>query len=50
MDIGYLVHNLNDPAVQRRCDMLERGGATVKLAGFCRDATLSPPIARRIPR
>ena len=49
MHIGYLVHNVNDPAVQRRCDMLERGGATVRLAGFCRDATLSDPIAARRP-
>ena len=49
MRIGYLVHNLNDPAVQRRCDMLERGGAVIKLAGFCRDAALSAPIAARSP-
>ena len=50
MHIGYLVHNLNDPAVERRCAMLERGGAKVKLAGFCRDAQLSDAIAQRRPR
>lgn len=49
MKIAYLVHNLNDPAVERRCVMLERGGAQVKLAGFCRDHTLSAPIASRQP-
>jgi len=47
--IGYIVHNLNDPAVERRCRMLERGGAEVRLAGFCRDPQLSPPIAARRP-
>ena len=49
MKIAYLVHNLNDPAVERRCIMLERGGAHVKLAGFCRDETLSSTIANRHP-
>ena len=49
MKIAYLVHNLNDPAVERRCIMLERGGAQVKLAGFCRDETLTLPIAARQP-
>lgn len=34
--ILYLVHNLADPAVQRRVTMLEAGGATVTLAGFRR--------------
>ena len=47
--IGYLVHNINDPAVERRCAMLERGGATPVLAGFCRDANLRPDVARRRP-
>jgi hypothetical protein len=36
--ILYLVHNLSDPAVNRRVAMLEAGGATVTLAGFRRDA------------
>lgn len=49
MRLGYLVHNLNDPAVERRCNMLERGGAQVILAGFCRETTLSPDIAARAP-
>ncbi len=49
MKIAYLVHNLNDPAVERRCVMLERGGAQVLLAGFCRDAVLAAPIAARKP-
>ncbi len=49
MRIGYIVHNLNDPAVERRCVMLERGGAQVRLAGFCRERTLSGPIAARMP-
>ncbi|NQX93395.1 MAG: hypothetical protein HRT64_00445 [Erythrobacter sp.] len=49
MKIGYIVHNLNDPAVERRCQMLERGGAEVALAGFCRDDSLAPAIARRNP-
>lgn len=47
--IGYLVHNINDPAVERRCVMLERGGATPVLAGFCRDAELREDVARRNP-
>lgn len=48
MKIGYLVHDLNDAAVERRVRMLERGDASVRLAGFCRDATIAPaPAARR---
>ncbi len=34
--IGFLAHDLSDPAVARRVSMLEAGGATVKLAGFLR--------------
>ncbi|MFN4019895.1 MAG: hypothetical protein ACK4IC_05200 [Erythrobacter sp.] len=49
MRIGYIVHNLNDPAVERRCVMLENGGAKVDLAGFCRDAEFSDAIAARNP-
>jgi succinoglycan biosynthesis protein ExoL len=49
MRIGYIVHNLNDPAVERRCVMLENGGARVDLAGFCRDAAFSDAIAAREP-
>lgn len=49
MKIGYIVHNLNDPAVERRCAMFERGGAEVRLAGFCRESVSSPPISAREP-
>lgn len=49
MKIGYIVHNLNDAAVERRCRMFEMGGADVMLAGFCREAALRPAIARRNP-
>lgn len=34
--IGYLVHDLNDAAVAKRCEMMLRGGAEVSLAGFHR--------------
>lgn len=37
MQLGYLVHNLNDAAVERRCRMLNAGGSELRLAGFCRD-------------
>lgn len=47
--LGYVVHNLNDPAVERRCRMLELGGAQVKVAGFCRDTRLRKDIAEREP-
>ncbi len=47
MKIGYLAHNLNDPSIERRCIMLERGGAQLVLAGFCRDEALAPAIASR---
>lgn len=47
MKIGYIVQNLNDPAVERRCEMLDRGGATIALAGFCRDATVAAGPAAR---
>ncbi len=36
MKIAYFVHDLNDPAVHRRVRMLQAGGATVELLGFCR--------------
>lgn len=49
MKIGYIVHNLNDAAVNRRARMFEIGGAEVAIAGFCRDAELSPQIAARSP-
>lgn len=49
LKVGYIVHNLNDPAVERRCEMLERGGASISLAGFCRDDQTSPAIRLRDP-
>lgn len=49
MKIGYIVHNLNDAAVNRRARMFEIGGAKVAVAGFCRDEQLSPQIAARSP-
>ncbi len=49
MKIGYIVHNLNDPAVERRCRMLDRGSASVRLAGFCRDAVVAAAPAARNP-
>ena len=42
--ILYLVHDLDDPAVERRTTMLERGGAHVRVAGFHRGA---PDAERR---
>lgn len=50
MKIGYIVHNLNDPAVERRCIMLERGGASIALAGFCRDVKIVEAVKRRAPK
>lgn len=47
MKIGYLVHDLNDPSVERRCVMLERGGAEVALAGFYRGQSLKASAERR---
>jgi len=49
MKIGYIVHDLNDPSVERRCLMLERGGATVVLAGFYRGEHVNPATAARGP-
>ena len=49
MRVGYIVHNLNDPAVRRRCTMLERGGTSVALAGFCRNDQIEPEIDRLQP-
>lgn len=34
--IGYLAHDLSDPAIARRARMLAAGGATVRLAGLQR--------------
>lgn len=43
--IGYLVHNLRDAAVRRRVEMFTAGGASVRLAGFCREDTAPPTVA-----
>ncbi|MEM8788734.1 MAG: glycosyl transferase family 1 [Pseudomonadota bacterium] len=51
--IGYLVHDLCDPAVARRAAMLRCGGADLRLAGFHRDrvppglAALDPVVLGR---
>ncbi|MEL7198570.1 MAG: hypothetical protein AAGL10_09670 [Pseudomonadota bacterium] len=47
MRLGYLVHNLNDAAVERRCRMLNAGGAQLALAGFCRDALVGSAAKER---
>lgn len=46
VQIRYLVHDLSDPAVERRRRMLEAGGAVVRLAGFQRvaEAPLDPNV------
>ncbi len=45
--VGYLVHDLNDPSVERRCKMLESGGATVRLAGFYRGPAINETSTAR---
>lgn len=47
MRLGYLVHNLNDAAVERRCRMFHAGGAHVSLAGFCRDESMNAAAVAR---
>lgn len=47
MQIGYIVHNLNDAAVERRCRMFERAKAKVIVAGFCRDDELGETMVAR---
>lgn len=43
--ILYLVHDLNDHAVARRCAMLIEGGAKVTLAGFRRGENIATPTS-----
>ena len=38
MQVTYLAHDLDDPSCWRRVEMLRRGGATVRIAGFRRGA------------
>lgn len=45
LKVGYLVHDLNDPAVARRTLMLRDGGATLTLAGFRRGAQRIAQVA-----
>lgn len=42
--ILYLVHNLSDPAVERRVAMFRAGGAEVEIAGFRRADAPSPNL------
>jgi succinoglycan biosynthesis protein ExoL len=42
--ILYLVHNLSDPAVERRVAMFQAGGAEVEIAGFRRGDAPSPHL------
>lgn len=42
MKVAYFVHDLGDPAVHRRLQMLRAGGAEVALLGFARDPTSLP--------
>ena len=44
-NIYYLAHDLNDAAVVRRLNQLQRGGAEVVLAGFTRRSSSRPPSA-----
>ncbi|TIU76079.1 MAG: glycosyl transferase family 1, partial [Mesorhizobium sp.] len=39
LHVLYLVHDVSDPAVRRRIQMLKAGGAGVTLAGFRRTAS-----------
>ncbi|GGL71838.1 glycosyltransferase [Wenxinia marina] len=48
--ILYLVHNLDDPAVWRRVEMLEAGGAEVRIAGFRRGSGSLPRPAIELGR
>ena len=44
MQVTYLAHDLDDPSCWRRVDMLRRGGAQVRVAGFRRgDGPLPEP-------
>lgn len=48
MQIGYLAHDLNDPALKRRVTMLTAGGARVVLAGLSRGAVGSERFANAL--
>lgn len=42
MQIGYLAHDLTDPAISRRVTMLSAGGARIALVGLCRGQVAHP--------
>jgi succinoglycan biosynthesis protein ExoL len=44
MNVVYFVHDLNDPAVHRRLEMLSQAGAVVTLLGFRRGAWHAPTV------
>lgn len=44
MHVTYLAHDLDDPSIWRRVEMLRRGGASVRVAGFRRgEGALAEP-------
>jgi len=45
LKVAYFVHNLADAAVARRIAMFRAGGATVTVAGFCRNETAPAAVA-----
>lgn len=45
MHVTYLAHDLDDPSIWRRVEMLRRGGATVRIAGFRRGQGVLPESA-----
>ena len=46
----YLAHDLDDPAIWRRVEMLRRGGARVRVAGFRRGQGPLPEAATVLGR
>lgn len=50
MHVTYLAHDLDDPAIWRRVEMLRRGGARVRVAGFRRGQGPLPEAATVLGR
>jgi GT2 family glycosyltransferase len=50
MQVLYLAHDLDDSAIDRRCEMLRLGGANVSLAGFRRGSGALPGSATMLGR
>lgn len=46
MQVTYLAHDLDDPSIWRRVEMLRRGGAEVRVAGFRRGTGPLPEPAQ----